>query len=197
MQAKSAPTARPRRQFEIEIRGETVLSLPERLKLLAHFAWLIQTKPEKRFTSQRDDVAALPVVDQQLAHQWMEPTLYGHRPGAVTERLVGHRVDPEKPFTHAAAGLEIRHVCAVEMPVKPAPHQLPTATDEGLTVAHFLTPRITPKERKGASAGPRPMIGSSESLSKAWYTASSMPSICFASSAKALYCEGDNGRFIG
>lgn len=51
----------------------------------------------------------------------------------------------------------------MDMPIEGTPDQLATAANERLTVAHLFAPRITAKERKGASAGPRPMIGANGS----------------------------------
>lgn len=49
--------------------------------------------------------------------------------------------------------------------MQPTPHQLPAGADERLAVAYLLAPRVAAEKASGACASPRPMIGSSGSLS--------------------------------
>src|SRR5690606_34098752 len=123
-----------------------VLALPEALQLLAQRVWLIDRKPEKRLSTERDDVPALPVVDQQLAQQRLETALDRHRPGLVAHRLVRHGVEPEKARPGRQRRGEIRRFRAVQMPMEQPPHQLASGANEGRAVAHLLATRIAAEE---------------------------------------------------
>ncbi len=136
-------------QSDLDAAFEAVFAFPEGFQTGAFGLGLVDAEPEEGFAAEGDELGAVPVVDQQAAHQGVEGFLHSLRPGFVAERLVGHGVGPEELLAEAAGGFEVGRGLAVQVLVEHLAGDLAAAADEGFAVLDLVSPRIATEEAQG------------------------------------------------